>query len=129
LIFVAVIAIGVVGSVLKQLGLSNDPSPQSPKEQAKDQVGLAWWSWRKESFGVMEADFVITNGSSYDIKDIKIRCDHYAKSGTRIDSNTRTIYDVIKAGETKEFTKFNMGFIHSQAASSSASIQDFAIAP
>ena len=75
----------------------------------------------------MEADFTITNSSPYEIKDIEIKCIHYAKSGTRLDSNTRTIYDVIKAGETKKFQNLNMGFIHSQAESSAAVIQDFII--
>jgi hypothetical protein len=106
---------------------SGDSSYDEERE-ARQLVTIADWSWHKEGFNnIMEADFTITNGSRFDIKDIKIKCVHSAKSGTQIDSNTRTIYDVIKAGETRQFRKFSMGFIHSQVESSSASIQDFVI--
>lgn len=97
-------------------------------DEARGKVGIAEWTWRKAGFdNVMNADFTVTNGSRFDIKDITITCIHYAKSGTKIDSNTRTIYDIIKAGESKQFTDFNMGFIHSQAESSGAVIKDFVI--
>lgn len=49
----------------------------------------------------MDVDFIITNNSDYDIKDIDIRCDHFAKSGTRIDSNKRTIYDIFSVNSKK----------------------------
>jgi hypothetical protein len=77
----------------------------------------------------MVADFTVENNSSYNIKDLEITCHHFAKSGTQIDSNTRTIYDVVKAHSTKKFMKFNMGFIHSQAAQSSCAVKDLSIAP
>ena len=72
----------------------------------------------------MMANFVVHNNSDYTIKDFEIECVHYAKSGTRIDSNTRTIFDVVKPHSKKGFPGFNMGFIHSQASSSSCSITD-----
>src|SRR5687768_4333524 len=43
----------------------------------------------------MKADFTITNGNDFDIKDIRITCEHIAPSGTTIDNSTRTIYDII----------------------------------
>lgn len=73
---------------------------------------------------MMLADFVIHNNSEYTIKDIEIQCQHYAKSGTNIDSNTRTIFDIVKPHSKKGFPQFSMGFIHSQTASSSCKITD-----
>jgi hypothetical protein len=100
-----------------------------PKSTALPLIGLDY-KWRKEGFDdVMEADFTVKNGSSYDIKDIEITCHHFGKSGTEIDSNTRTIFDVVKAHSTKKFLKFNMGLIHTQAARSSCAITNLGIAP
>ena len=60
-----------------------------------------------------------------DIKDIVIKCDHYSKSETKIDSNTREIYEIFKANSQKHYPDFNMGFMHSQVNSSSCYIKDF----
>jgi len=75
---------------------------QSPKGEALSAVKLKY-EWSKEGFGnVMEASFTIDNQSTYDIKDIEITCNHMAKSGTVIDSNKRTIYDIVKANSKKK---------------------------
>ena len=117
-----------VNSVLSPSSSSSfSDSTRELKEDIRNQIKLDW-EWQKAGFGnVMEADFRITNSSSYDIKDVEIQTNQSGKSGTKIDRNTRTIYEIIKAGETKEFKKFNMGFIHSQSDSASATIIDFAI--
>lgn len=99
----------------------------SPKEVAMKNVELDF-SWAKEGFGnVMEANFTITNNSEHQIKDIEITCTHYAKSGTRIDSNERTIYDVVPAKSKKTIKNFNMGFIHSQAEKTGCVITDLKV--
>jgi hypothetical protein len=77
------------------------------------------WSWSKGGFGaIMIATFTIKNTSPFDIKDITIHCTDSAPSGTVIDSNDHTIYDLVKANSTKTFREVNMGLIHSQASSS-----------
>ncbi len=102
-------------------------SAPSPKEAARKNVKLDF-SWTTEGFGnIMEADFTIHNKSKYDIKDIEIECTHFAKSGTKIDSNERSIYEIVKNNSLKKFPKFSMGFIHSQANSSSCKIIDFVV--
>jgi len=75
----------------------------------------------------MEADFTIQNPTQYMIKDMEITCTHFAKSGTEIDSNTRTIYDTVPAKGKKVIKNFTMGFIHIQASSSSCKIADLEI--
>lgn len=86
------------------------------------------YEWSKTGFGsVMEVDFTITNASKYQIKDIEISCSDFAKSGTLIDKNERVIFDVINAGQTKKFPRFNMGFIHDQTEKVSCSITDLKI--
>jgi hypothetical protein len=75
-----------------------------------------------ESGLIMEADLTITNNNAYPIKDITVKCAHFAKSKTQIDSNSETFYDIIPAYESKSFRDINMGFIHNQAHTSSCRI-------
>jgi hypothetical protein len=105
----------------------NSTSQESPKEVALRSVKLDW-KWGTAGFGnIMEADFTIDNPTQYKIKDLEITCRHFAKSGTEIDSNTRTIYDFVEPKSKKVIKKFNMGFIHSQAEKSSCKIADLEI--
>lgn len=83
---------------------------------------------RKAGFdNVLEADFTVKNGTDYSVKDLEITCQDFAKSGTKIDSNKRVIYDLVKAHSNKKFPNFSMGFIHSQTAKLSCSITDLTI--
>jgi hypothetical protein len=105
---------------------TNSPA-EDPKAVALRDIKLDF-KWSKGGFGsIMEADFTITNPTSYKVKDLEVECDHSAPSGTVIDSNTRTIYEVVEPKSKKVIKKFNMGFIHSQAASSSCKITDLTI--
>jgi len=105
------------------------PTPmESPRESAARQLKLDF-NWGKSGFGnVMEADFTITNPSDYAVKDLEITCTHFASSGTRIDSNSRTIYELVPAKGKKVVRNFNMGFINSQSKSSNCKIEDFELA-
>jgi hypothetical protein len=88
-------------------------------------VVIVKWSWQKAGFGnVMEADFTIKNTTGNIVKDVEIKCVHTAPSGTVIDSNERTIYERWEPGETRTIIKFNMGFIHDQAKSSTVVIKN-----
>jgi 5-keto 4-deoxyuronate isomerase len=83
-------------------------------------------NWYKGGFeNIMLADFVFKNDNDFPVKDLTVECIHSAPSGTQIDQNTRTIYEVIPAHGTKSIQKFNMGFIHSQAERSSCHIKDY----
>jgi hypothetical protein len=100
------------------------PAP-SEKETVANLLKLDFtWGARNS---IMIANFTITNSSTVTVKDIEIRCTHSGPSGTEIDSNTRTIYEIIPAKGKKRVREFNMGFIHSQAASSGCAIRDFVI--
>jgi RNA polymerase subunit RPABC4/transcription elongation factor Spt4 len=115
----AILIIGVINSPKKE----NNQKANIEKISLEENVQLDY-SWTKEAFdSVMEADFIITNNNSLDIKDIQIECNHYSKSGTEIDSNNRTIYEIIERGKSKQYPNFNMGFMHSQAVKSSCYVK------
>lgn len=103
---------------------------QTPKEAAKPNFTLEKFSWRKDGFdSVMVADFTFNNKNAFDIKDVEVRCEHSAESGTMIDANDRTIYQLFRGYSARTVTGFNMGFIHSQARRTSCNIVNFAIVP
>jgi len=100
------------------------------QERALAAVEIVDFQWTKQGFGsVMEANFKIRNNGGVDIKDIEIECVHTAPSGTQIDRNIRTIYEIVKAGETREFKNFNMGFIDAQVSRSSPRITNIVTLP
>lgn len=103
------------------------PSPLELKEAVRMKIGLDY-TWRRSGFGsIMEADFAIKNNSNNTIKDVEIQCNHYAKSGTKIDSNSRSIYDAIGANTTKNYYNFNMGFIHDQVNTTSCTVKNISL--
>lgn len=111
------------------IGVMNAPKKNEANLQAVEKITLEEnirldYSWTKEAFGsVMEVDFIITNNNDVDVKDIQIQCNHFAESGTEIDSNNRTIYEIVKKGNRRSYPNFNMGFMHSQAVESSCFVK------
>jgi hypothetical protein len=104
-------------AIAKQLGEAVRKQDQASNPERF--VTIESFSWSKEGFGsIMEASFTIKNSLPWAVKDVEIRCEHEAASGTTIDANARTVYDRIEANSTKRINKFNMGIIHSQATRS-----------
>jgi len=104
-------------------------SALSPLQRATEGTKIVSFTWTKGGFdSIMMANFTIKNDSPYDIKDIKLRCRHSAPSGTEIDENTRTVYEIVKSHSTRSFRDINMGFIASQVARSGCTILDLKLA-
>jgi len=85
-------------------------------------VTLNSYQWSKSDFGVMTATFTVSNRNEFDVKDIEVRCEHRAPSGTMIDSNNRTIYEIFRARSVRQIRDFNMGFVHSQIHTSACQV-------
>jgi len=102
------------------------PPKATPDEQTQHPemfVKIEKFSWTKDAFDtVMMANFTLKNDLPWPVKDITIRCEHAAPSGTTIDQNTRTIYERLEPGTTKQIRSFNMGFVHSQATKSGCAV-------
>jgi hypothetical protein len=102
------------------------PAAQTAPIPKHKQVEVVDFKWSRIPYGLtFDADFQIKNNLSVPVKDLKVRCDGYAESGTRIDRNIREIFRTIRPGETLVITDFNMGFLHSQVKTINCSIEDF----
>ncbi len=126
------ILIGIGGAVVSevskgpQVGSSSSPAAPDPHEEALAKLKLEF-DWKLGGFdNVILATFTVKNGNDFAVRDLQIRCEAFGKSGTRIDRNTRTIFDVVKAKGTKRLPEANIGFVNSQADKLSCQIIDFA---
>src|SRR5215218_4144276 len=94
------------------------------REQMLEGIKIEKFSWKKGGFdNVMIATFKFRNDNDFAIKDIEVTCRHAAESGTYIDRNTRTIYQIVKAKSSRVVAEFSMGFVHSQAARSGCTVE------
>lgn len=66
----------------------------------------------------------VVNAASFAIKDFELTCTHQGTSGTEIDRNVRTVYEVVPANASKRIREINMGVIVSQASNSYCEITD-----
>ena len=90
-------------------------------------ITITRYGWRTEGVGnLMMAEFALRNENEFDVKDIEITCIRRADSGTVIDENTRTVYEIVKESSVKTVSNLNMGSIHSDSAQPSCAIVNFA---
>jgi hypothetical protein len=84
---------------------------------------------RKAGFGnVLMIDVTLRNDSLSNLKDFQITCESRGNSGTVMDSNTRTLYEIVEARSSRAFRNVNMGLLRSQAASSNCVVDRAAVA-
>lgn len=86
------------------------------KRSPTERMSISKQSWQKggfDSIGLMT--ITIANKNEYPVKDIRISCSFYGKSGTQLNERSHVIFDVIPPGGSKSFSKVNIGFINSQA--------------
>lgn len=95
-------------------------------DDPEEALEITEFHWSKGGFGsimVIER-LTVRNDAPFAIKDFVVKCIHQGPSGTDMDSNTRKVYDLVPAGESKTVREINMGFIHSQATTSRCEISD-----
>lgn len=93
------------------------PPKPDPNRTALEKFKISYFQWGAE-YSIMTANFTFQNDNVIAVKDIEVHCTHSGASGTAIDSNTRTIYEIFKAKSRRTIKSFNMGFIHPQAKKS-----------
>lgn len=59
----------------------------------------------------------LKNAADFPLKDVRIRCELFAASGTRVGEVSDTLYDIVPAKGQKRFTDLNMGFMGSDQVS------------
>lgn len=83
------------------------------------------FDWNAGGFGsIMEISrLTVRNDAPFPIKDFELRCVHQGNSGTDMDRNTRTVFEIVPANGKKTVRDINMGFISSQVKTSRCEIE------
>lgn len=94
------------------------------EDHPEEALTIKDFDWAKGGFGsIMEISRLkIRNDAPFAIKDLVLRCVHQGNSGTDMDRNTRTIFEIVPANDEKTIRGINMGFISSQAVTSECEI-------
>jgi hypothetical protein len=106
------------------------PAPNAPKSELVDKQAQAVAAlqiteidWHKGGLNnIMMLNATVQNNGRRDVKDIQVVCDHASSGGTKIDSNSATIYGPFPAGKSKSIHEFDMGVFHDQAKGTNCSI-------
>lgn len=67
-------------------------------------------SWDSKSGRVMIADVTVSNNSQSNVKNIKVSCNHYDKSGSRISGKDLVISKTVSVNQDYEIRRQNIGF-------------------
>lgn len=126
-IFVSFVFVSAVRMPSRQARAAFDMPAAVPSEGAGlADINLQLIRANKTGFGnVLEATFSISNRNRYPVKDLTVTCHHAANSGSVIDSNTRTIYELIPANGSTYVNDFNMGFVNTQSVRTLCEVTGF----
>jgi ribosomal protein L40E len=117
---------GLIGGLVKpDPGSIPAPAPKavSPRVAAMEALKVENFKWNSGVLGnVMLVTFKFKNEGARDVKDIELTCTSSSNSGTVIDKNVRTIYELVKASKSLPVREFNMGFVNSQATATSCDV-------
>jgi hypothetical protein len=92
-------------------------SPSDIAKEAKDHIKFDY-QWTLGGFNnVLLLDIELTNQNEIAVKDLIIRCNHYAQSGTIIGKSKQTLYELLPPNGKVGYLKFNMGAASSQTTS------------
>ncbi len=104
------------------------PQPENlTRSQMLANFRVSALSWHKDGFGtIMMASFVVHNDNRVSLRDIEVTCSSTGPSGSIIDTNARTVYEVVRDRSYLQVDKLNMGFIRTEATGTKCRVTGFA---
>jgi hypothetical protein len=104
-----------------------EPKPESlSRSDILANFKIRSFSWQKEGFGTaMTASFFLHNSNPMPLKDIEVTCLSSGPSGSVIDTNSRTVYEVVGQRSFLQVDNINKGFIRSEAVSTKCGVTGF----
>jgi hypothetical protein len=104
-----------------------EPKPENlSKSKILANFRIRSFAWQKSGFGaIMMARFIIHNDNPMPLKDIEVTCSSSGPSGSIIDTNSRTVFEVVGQKSFLQIDEMNMGFIRSEAIDSKCHVTGF----
>jgi hypothetical protein len=97
------------------------------KETIRQQLKLEHFAWSAALGRIADVKFVLNNKSGYDVKDVEIECSFYGNSGTLLDNQTKTVFDIFKSKRRKKVPRLNMGIVDAQSRTCNCYVKDFVL--
>jgi len=124
-----VIARGVPASPTQAAASTIDVEPKPASLSRSDMLAnfrIRGLTWEKDGFGtVMTASFFLHNDNPMAMKDVEVTCSSSGPSGSIIDTNSRTVFEVVRQRSFLQIDKINMGFIRSEAVQTKCRVTGF----
>ncbi len=125
----AIFGLSRVSTALTPKGLLvSDPRPSSAAAPLMSEVVLARYQVGEVQDHVIEADFVVRNGSARDVKNIKVLCEFYDDQGKYRDRKLWLLSTTVPAGEIMTVSSAGKRFVNSRARALECRISDFQVA-
>ena len=100
-----------------------EPAAEARPEHPERFVRIAAFTWSKAVPAIaIQADLTIESALPYALKEIEVACAQFARSGVVIDSQRRTISEVVPAHGRLQVEALEIGPIHPKAGSSGCRI-------
>jgi hypothetical protein len=130
------VTVGVVLVLVVSVAINFRPSPSDATETPNQatsgaplltpDLALVNFEWGKVALGgLLTANFWFRNNTEHEIKDMVIQCDGLNSGGTKIDSNTRTIHQIVKPNTTKSVTGVSMGLLSSRVTEETCTLKSW----
>ena len=100
------------------------PESMRARIDARKQISVEKMKPKRSNGNLIEITAVLKNSGSVDVKDVDITCTYMGGSGTVIDKNTKTVYDIVPAGKSINVRGLVMGIVHDQTNSMDCSVSD-----
>ncbi|MAM89528.1 MAG: hypothetical protein CME36_19695 [unclassified Hahellaceae] len=84
---------------------------RSPEQIAKDSLYFEFSRSKDKYLNFYEVDFAFSNNSDFTIDEIEVRCTHFAKNGTKLESRTGTVSVGVDAMDVTIMLRFDMGIM------------------
>jgi hypothetical protein len=104
-------------SQLEQVAHAGEQAAAPRPEHPERFVRIAGFSWSKDAVE-MQADITIESALPFALKEIEVACAQFARSGVEVETNRRTIAELLPARGRLEVDALDIGQINPEAGSS-----------
>jgi hypothetical protein len=104
-------------SQLEQVAHAGEQASAPRPEHPERFVRIAGFSWSKAAVAI-QADLTIESALPFALKEVEVACAQFARSGVEVESNRRTIAEIVPARGRLRVDALDIGEINPEAGSS-----------
>jgi hypothetical protein len=118
-----------IGSALTPKGiLASDPKPSAVAAALFDKVVLADYNLSEDQGQMVTGDFIVTNTSGREVKNINVQCEFFDGDGKYLDREEWLLSGRVPTGKTMRHTSVARRYVNTASKNMKCSIVDFEVA-